>query len=406
MDRREQYSLLLLAGGKSARMGTNKAELLYEGKSFLEHMLDKARQLGIEKYYISGYNSSREDVRTVWDHYADRGPLGGLHATMKAMDTPYCLVLPVDAPKLPLDILEALLKRHEARIDENVLIWEHGVRQEPLIAVYPAAMANIIENLIRERSAPVFRALDAWGYTRYRLEMETEEILNVNTPEAYRRLLGEDATMTTQKETILLQRITGGEIIDTKDEVALEHHLDIHLHRGETISVACTPTNVEELVLGRRYLLDDLMQKEYPVQTRETLDSVEIQMLFSILEAMFENPGDLFQTTGCAHSCTLVTDGKIQCAMEDIGRHNALDKVIGYALKHGIPISKSIVFSSGRISQDYLEKVIKAGFRIVVSRAAVTAGAVALARKENITMLGFMRKNAGNIYHIGEVTLR
>ena len=166
------------------------------------------------------------------------------------------------------------------------------------------------------------------------------------------------------------------------------------------------PTNVEELVLGRRYLLDDLMQKEYPVQTCETLDSVEIQMLFSILEAMFENPGDLFQSTGCAHSCTLVTDGKIQCAMEDIGRHNALDKVIGYALKHGIPISKSIVFSSGRISQDYLEKVIKAGFRIVVSRAAVTAGAVALARKENITMLGFMRKNAGNIYHIGEVTLR
>ena len=53
-----------------------------------------------------------------------------------------------------------------------------------------------------------------------------------------------------------------------------------------------------------------------------------------------------------------------------------------------------------------LEKVIKAGFRIVVSRSAVTAGAVALARRENITMLGFMRKNAGNIYHIGQVSLR
>ena len=406
MLRQDQYSLLLLAGGKSARMGKNKAELLYEGKTFLEHMLGKARQLGIEKFYISGYDSPREDVLTVWDHYADRGPLGGLHASMKAMDTPYCLVLPVDAPKLPLDILEALLKRHEERTDEHVLIWEHGVRQEPLIAVYPTAMADTIEELIRERSAPVFRALDAWGYTRFRKEMEEEQIINVNTPEAYRRLLGEDTEMNVQKETILLQRITAGEIIDTKDEVALEHHLNIHLHSGETVSVACTPTNTEELVLGRRYLLDDLMQKEYPVQAKETLAEVEIKMLFSILEAMFENPGDLFQTTGCAHSCTLVTDGKIQCAMEDIGRHNALDKVIGFALKHGIPISKSIVFSSGRISQDYLEKVIKAGFKIVVSRAAVTAGAVALARKENITMLGFMRKNAGNIYHIGEVTLR
>lgn len=406
MERHNQYSLLLLAGGKSARMGTNKAELIYEGKTFLEHMLDKARNLGIRKFYISGYDSPREDVLTIWDHYKDRGPLGGLHASMKAMDTPYCLVLPVDAPKLPMQILESLLQRHEERTDENILIWEHGVRQEPLIAVYPVAMAGTIEELIRERPAPVFRALDAWGYTRYRLEMEQEQIINVNTPEAYRRLLGERPDLAAEKETILLQRISAGEIIDTKDEVALEHHLDIHLHSGKTISVACTPTNTEELVLGRRFLLDDLMQKEYPVQAKETLDSVEIRMLFSILESMFENPGDLFQSTGCAHSCTLVTDGKIQCAMEDIGRHNALDKVIGYALKQGIPISKSIVFSSGRISQDYLEKVIKAGFRIVVSRAAVTAGAVALARQENITMLGFMRKNAGNIYHIGEVALR
>ena len=54
MVRRDRYSLLLLAGGKSARMGTSKAELLYEGKTFLEHMLDKAHALGIEKCYISG----------------------------------------------------------------------------------------------------------------------------------------------------------------------------------------------------------------------------------------------------------------------------------------------------------------------------------------------------------------
>ena len=406
MARRDQYSLLLLAGGKSARMGRNKAALLYEGKTFLEHMLDKARQLGIDQYYISGYTSEREDVRTVWDHYPDRGPLGGIHACMKVMDTPYCLVLPVDAPKLPQNILEALLQQHEQRTDEKVLIWEHGVRQEPLIAVYPVAMVNTIEDLIREHSAPVFRSLSLWGYESYRLEMEQEQIINVNTPQAYKKLLGEESDTVMEKETILLRRIRDGEIIDTKDEVALEHHLTIPLHNGSQIKVACTPTHTEELVLGRRYLLDDLMQKEYPVQTEDVLDSVETDLLFRITEELFENPGDLFQTTGCAHSCALVTDGKIQCYMEDIGRHNALDKVIGYALKNGIPIAKSIVFTSGRISQDYLQKVIKAGFRIAVSRAAVTASAVALARTENVTMLGFVRRNAGNIYHEGTVTLR
>ena len=405
MDRRDQYSLLLLAGGKSARMGTSKAELLYEEKTFLEHMLDKARAVGIEKFYISGYDARREDVHTVWDIYPNRGPLSGLHASLQAMDTPYCLVLPVDAPRLPVEILDGLLRRHGQQGSEKVLIWEHGVRQEPLIAVYPTAMAEFIGTLIRDHAAPVFRAIDSWGFESFRMEMHAEQIININTPELYKKLLGEDVDTAKEKETILLRRIRNGEILDVKDEVALEHSFTIPLHKGGAVEAVCSPTYVEDFILGRRYLLDDLMQKEYPPQPDGRLSAVEIDTLLRLTSELFETPGDLFQSTGCAHSCALVTDGVVQCYREDIGRHNALDKVIGFALKNGIPISGSIVFTSGRISRDYLEKVIKAGFKIVVSRAAVTASAVALAREKNITMLGFIRRNGGNIYHVGEVAL-
>lgn len=199
MKRKERYSLLLLAGGKSSRMGKNKAELQYEGKSFAELVVAKVRNIGIEEIYVSGFqwNSEHSKIHIVWDQYTDRGPLGGLHACMKVIKTPFCLVLPVDAPKLPAEILEMLLTYHEEHRrglqggKEIPLLWEHGERMEPLIAIYPVEMADAIEALIREKSAPVFRMLDRWGYECYRLEMERPQVINVNTPELYEELLRE-----------------------------------------------------------------------------------------------------------------------------------------------------------------------------------------------------------------------
>lgn len=189
MEIRTQYSLLLLAGGKSSRMGSPKPELMYQGKSFLDHMLSKARALGIEKCYISGYSAPAEGVESIPDQYSDRGPLGGIHACMTVMDTPYCLILPVDAPTLPLEILRQLLTAHEKSPDpRRILIWEHGDRPEPLIAVYPTAMSDAIEDLIQDSPAPVFRMLDLWGYDRLRIEIGPEQIVNVNTPELYAKI--------------------------------------------------------------------------------------------------------------------------------------------------------------------------------------------------------------------------
>lgn len=195
MGRENFYSLLLLAGGKNKRMHTNKAELIYQGRSFAWHMLAKARELGIVEAYLSGFEMAGENIHTVWDAYPDRGPLGGLHACMKEIKTPFCLVLPVDVPGLPQDVLEALLDHHERYhggrygMKELPLIWEHGDRKEPLIGIYPVEMASEIGNLISERSAPVFRMLDRWGYECYRKEISESTVINVNTPQLYRELI-------------------------------------------------------------------------------------------------------------------------------------------------------------------------------------------------------------------------
>ena len=93
------------------------------------------------------------------------------------------------------------------------------------------------------------------------------------------------------------------------------------------------------------------------------------------------------------------------CQMEDIGRYNALDKAIGYAVKHRIALNNCFVFASGRISREYLAKAEKAGIPMVVSRAAVTKAAVELAMEKGVTLVGFIRKNGGNIYCEGKIKL-
>lgn len=209
------------------------------------------------------------------------------------------------------------------------------------------------------------------------------------------------------KEKILIRRISNHTINEKPDEVAVEDKICIRLQNDKTIDVTCSPSHREEMILGRRFLEGDVCIEELPAAAREanSLKTVCLKEIFVIAKEFFENPGQLFLDTGCAHSCALIHQGKVMCHIEDIGRHNALDKVIGYALLHGIPIRESYVFSSGRISEDYLEKVIAAGFLMAVSRAAVTGNAVELAKENNVTLLGFIRKDSGNLYHEGSVKI-
>ena len=85
--------------------------------------------------------------------------------------------------------------------------------------------------------------------------------------------------------------------------------------------------------------------------------------IFSAAEVFFSQPGELFRETGCAHSCAFWKEREIVCSFEDIGRHNALDKVAGKLLIQEIDPGDGVIFTSGRISADYLKKIIQMGSR-------------------------------------------
>ena len=194
MSRADKYSLLLLAGGKSKRMGADKAKLLYNGKTFVDNLLEKAEQLGITNIYLSGYSQAVGAAKLIQDLYPEVGPLGGIHAGLCQVQTPYCLVLPIDVPQMPVEFLSSLLTYHEEMIERNEnkqvpLLLERKEFLEPLIGIYPAVMAGFIEERIQSQMLSVFRMVKAWGHENYRCDIKESDIANINTKEEYERLL-------------------------------------------------------------------------------------------------------------------------------------------------------------------------------------------------------------------------
>lgn len=101
----------------------------------------------------------------------------------------------------------------------------------------------------------------------------------------------------------------------------------------------------------------------------------------------------LHEKTWATHSCFLARKGELLFSCEDIGRHNALDKAIGFALRHNLDPGSCILYSSGRIPVDMVTKAIRAGIPVLASKASPTAEAADLAQKYRLTLLCAARRD-------------
>lgn len=115
----------------------------------------------------------------------------------------------------------------------------------------------------------------------------------------------------------------------------------------------------------------------------------------------FQHSSQTFRETGGVHSAALYGDEKILAFAEDIGRHNAIDKIFGRCLLEGIDISDCIIITSGRISSEILLKVAKGNIPILISRSAPTNLGVKVAKDLGITLIGFVRGKRMNVYTHG-----
>lgn len=248
-------------------------------------------------------------------------------------------------------------------------------------------------------------------------------------------------------ERIPILRLTEESRSNIDDVVAREFPLTIILNNKELVTLLCTPKNLNYLAIGflfseglledkneiKKIMVDDqrgvvrvetgedkamadeLVFKRFitsgcgrgasfysaaDVQNQAKIES-RIEMSASEVLSLvrdFQHHSEIYRTTGGVHSAALCDTRNILVFSEDIGRHNAIDKIFGECVLKEIPTEERVVITSGRISSEILLKVAKRNIPIIVSKSAPTDLGVKLANALGITLLGFARGKRINAY--------
>ncbi len=175
--------------------------------------------------------------------------------------------------------------------------------------------------------------------------------------------------------------------VDLRADVTIDFKkLERHFYTSSSCGV-CGKTSIEALRTG----VCSLAQHNRPIFNAET-----IHRLPEILRAR----QDVFERTGGLHAAALFdTAGEIVDLREDVGRHNAVDKLIGTQFLAGrTPVSDKLLLVSGRASFELVQKALMAGIPILAAVGAPSSLAIELAREYGMTVLGFVRERRFNIY--------
>ena len=148
-DVTSDVTAFILAGGKSTRMGSDKAFVEWEGQMLLARSLGLARCVASDVRIVGSREKFAEFAPVVEDEFRDCGPLGGIHAALKASQTKLNLILAVDMPFVSVAFLHYLLSQARSAVEAVVVVPQAGGSWQPLCAIYRQGFAVAAEHALR-----------------------------------------------------------------------------------------------------------------------------------------------------------------------------------------------------------------------------------------------------------------
>jgi FdhD protein len=204
----------------------------------------------------------------------------------------------------------------------------------------------------------------------------------------------------------------GREVSAGRERVVTELGLSIMVNGSHFTTATITPMMEKEFVIGHLFgegIINDIADIE-SITIKDDKAEVTLHKNKANIKKLQKTPdfkidkGDIFDgvnailnsriyaETKAVHSAGLFRRGaEPVCIVEDVGRHNALDKVIGYALSNNIDFSTTFATSTGRMVSDMVSKICRAGIPIVATKTAVTKLGVEIGEKYGLTIIGFVR---------------